>query len=153
MSEDNEYIKFDIGKVLDLKDVYCEVMQFVQQDFPECNLNSSNQIKGYFWDQFNSVIPDTKIQTFKSLMELYPETHPLYEAAEQLSVYLKAKYTLKNYINCILKHENDGIITLRKIGGNLVMPNKQPLSYNDEISQCVLSISENAQKHIPNYMQ
>jgi len=148
----DDWIKFDIEKVLELKDTYCEVMEFVQQDV-FFNLNSVNQIKNYFDQQFNIILPNTKIATFQTIMNVFNGfDSPLYLISEQIIVYLKAKYTIKNYISYILDHENDGIITLRNTNGKLTL-GRQPLSYNDEIKQCIISQSKEAAKQTPDYMK
>jgi hypothetical protein len=50
--------------------------------------------------------------------------------------YLRLKYSVKNYLDCILRHQIDGRIQLREVNHEFIMPNKQPLTGNPEILEC-----------------
>ncbi len=147
----DDWIKFDIGKVLEIKETYCEVMEFVQQDLP-INLNSVHQIKAMWMEELNVFLVDTKISTFQFIKNAHEADSPTWNLAEEMIVFLKAKYILKNYINCILEGEIDGIVTLRNTEGKLSMPNKQSLSYNQEIHQCIVAQSPEAARQTPDFM-
>jgi hypothetical protein len=149
--QEHDWIKFDVGKVLELQATYDEVMHFIQQDFPETNLNSTQQIKRLYLADHQIMLVDTKITTFQRIMEHYHQDHDLYIISEKIVAFLKAKFIMKNYIKQILSYEKDGIVTLRNTKGTLTL-GRQPLSYNDEIHQCIVAQSPEAARQTPDFM-
>jgi len=146
-----DWIKFDINKVKHLKETYDGIIDYIAGDF-EVNLNSPKQIKTMWMEELNVFLVDTKISTFQFIKNAHEADSPTWNLAEEMIVFLKAKYILKNYINCILEGEIDGIVTLRNTEGKLSMPNKQSLSYNQEIHQCIVAQSPEAARQTPDFM-
>ena len=144
-------IEFDIGRITTLKSSYESTVALCEEDFPRINLRSIPQVKSYFREIFSFDLPDTKINTIQRLWEVATHDSELQDALYSLLTYFKSKATLHNYINCILRHEVGGIVTLRLVDERLLMPNKQPISYNEEIIECIVNACDEVATMVANY--
>ena len=123
----------------DLKTRYESVIEFILSDLPQVNWNSSKEIVKYLNETLDIDVKDAKIKTVAGLLQCYDENSYEFNVISGLTYYLKLKYTLKNYIGCILRHETNGIVALRLEDGEWKMPNKQPLPIAPEINECIIA--------------
>jgi hypothetical protein len=130
-------IQFDIGKVIKLGNHYTITMTYIYFDLP-VNPKSPKKIKEYFWEKHSIVIGNTQLRTLMLLQERLSTTHDAYDVLTGIIEYNKLRYTIKNYLDCILKHHINGKINLVKVDGHLVMPNGRPLPKSPEILECII---------------
>ena len=136
--ETNAWIDFDIEKVKQLKEEYDKNVAFVLTGLSkDCRWNSPLRVKIYFKNTFDISLDNVKIAHVLSHLEKVDHDSPAFDALNGYVLYLKYTFTLKNYINNILRHEIDGRICLRLVDGVIKMPNKQPLSSSPEILKCI----------------
>jgi hypothetical protein len=144
-------IEFDITRINILKASYEFTIELCEKDFSGVNLNSIPQVKSYFREEFSLDLPDTQIMTIKHLWESCdPDSH-IANQLFSLLTFLKSRATLRNYINCILKHEIGGIVTLRLVDERLLMPNRRPTSYNEELIECIVTCCDEVSQQIESY--
>ena len=143
MSEDSEYIKFDIIKISDLEEAYECSMEFLLESLPRINYNSSSQVCNYIKENLGVDIQNMRINTLIDLQKRFNNSMEK-DFLDYLIAFLKMKYTVKNYLRCILRHHKEGVVLLRTIDGRLCLPNRQPLSYNEEIINCIIEQSSAA---------
>lgn len=136
---DAPWIRFDIPKIEELKQTYEAVIKFILKELPDVNWNSPKETVRYFSETLDIPIPNAKIKTIANLMACYDEHSYEFEVISGLTYYLKLKYSLKNHIGAILRHEVNGIVTLRLHDGEWTLPNKQPVSLSPEITACILA--------------
>lgn len=136
------YLEFDLDEVKDLRSCYLATIDTLLKDLPDVNWNSRLEVKDYFLSEHDLVLDSLKISELHSLVEFLDEDSDEYDVLSGLVEYLKLKYTVKNYLDCILRHEDNGKVYLRDVDGELRMPNKQPLSYSPDITDCLISQGE-----------
>jgi hypothetical protein len=137
-TDEKPFIDFDILKIKGLKDEYDENITFVLGELPlKVNWNSQPQVKSYFRESFGIELENVKIEHVFSHMEKLDHDSPAFDVINGFLLYLKYSYILKNYINCILRHEESGRIMLRHFQGQWVLPNRRPLSGSPEIKSCI----------------
>ena len=137
--DEKPFIDFDILKIKGIKEEYENNLAFVLGELPQSvNWNSHPQVKSYFRESFGIVLDNVKIEHVFSHMENLDHDSPAFDAINGFLLYLRYSYTLKNYINCILKHEESGRIMLRHFQGQWALPNRRPLSGSPEIKSCIL---------------
>lgn len=137
-----KYIDFDVGKIKELKERYEATKQLISEMMSPINLEKPSEIKQFFENELDIKLDNARITTIQEYMGNYDHDSMQYDAINGVVMYLKIKYSLKNYINCILKHEENGRVYLRQVNGTWMMPNKQPLSRNPEITECILHEGE-----------
>ena len=130
------YIDYDIQKVKELLQIYEAAMNGIAEQLKPLEPHRPKSIKSYCKHWFDISLKDVRIATLQSYMAEYDHDSEPYDIINGVILYLKMQYTIKNYINCILRHENDGRVALRNEGGKWVLPNKQPISGNPEIIAC-----------------
>jgi hypothetical protein len=136
--ETDAWIDFDIEKVKQLYEEYATGVDFVLSGLDlDVRWNSPLRVKIYFKNTFDISLDNVKIAHVLSHLETVDHDSPAFDALNGYVLYLKYTYTLKNYINCILRYENEGRICLRSVDGVLKMPNGRPLSSSPEILKCV----------------
>lgn len=133
------WIQFDIDKIKELKARYEESMQITLDMLPE-NIDWTKE-KDVI-DYFNNVL-DIELHTIQTAeieghLELQEENTDSWEVVYGLTAYLKLKYTVINYLNCVLKHQICGVVNLRYFNNEVVLPNRRPLTHSEEIKQCIL---------------
>jgi hypothetical protein len=133
------YIHFDMAKVETLKTVYELNLEFILEELPEINWDSAKQVKKYFSENFDIKLENVKIDHVLSHLEEHTHDSPAFDVINGFVLYLRSKFTLKNYIGCIERHAVDGKVTLRSFGGSWVLPNRRPISLNPEIEECVIA--------------
>lgn len=144
MSEELPYIDFNLLLVKDLKERYEYNLQHIRTELPrDCNWDRPTEVKVYMKNMFDIDLESVKIAHVLSFLDRFDHDSPAFDCINGYVLYLKTKYTLANYINCILKHEEDGRVYLRWWAGNWVLPNKRPLSESPEIKECMI------RTHIP----
>jgi len=144
MTEELAYIDCNILLVKDLKERYEENLKWIEEEIgADINLNSQKQLKAFLEERLDIVAESVKITVLESYRDQYDHDSEEYDLMNGLVLYFKAKYTINNYINCILKHEENGRVYLRWWAGNWVLPNKRPLSESPEIKECMI------RTHIP----
>lgn len=137
MIDEQPFIDFDILRVKALKDSYEDNVKFVLEELPDINWNSNAQVKKYFKETFEICLENVTINHILSQLEVLEHDSAAFDTINGFALYLKQKYTLKNYIDCILRHEENGRVYLRQFKGRWVLPNRQPVSLNPEITECI----------------
>jgi hypothetical protein len=150
---DEPYIGFNISEIRLLKSVYECSMDFLMDEMPDINWNSAQQIKVYFHETYRLMLENVKITTFSDLAEQFPEGSTQKDLLTRITMYLRLKFSVKNYLDCILRHEVDGLVYLRDVNGVWRLPNKQPLSYNEEISNTITCMSPEISKYFKSNLQ
>ncbi len=141
------YVDFDIDEIKELQDNYILTKEFILTTLPDINWDSRLEVYDYFIKEHNIGLQSLKISELKDILEAYNENDVYFEFAQEIDeakevlegfiTYLKTKYEIRNYTQCILRHQVDGRIFLREIDGKLLMPNKQPLVYSQNIIDCI----------------
>ena len=150
--DEHAYIEFDIPAICQLKEDYEKTIEFIKDELPDINWNSITETSDYFRYEHNINLYSLSIVNLKELLnDIQDNDSETIEYATDTDVCCfvltglielkKLQYTLRNYINNILKHNEGGYYPLRKIDGQWRMMNKQPLSYLQEIQECVISQS------------
>lgn len=135
---ENPYIDFDILKVKSLKDEYEENMGFITEALPTgINFNSPKQIRALLEERLDITTKHVRISELEVWRDFYDHDSEGFDLLNGLVLYLKCKFILSNYINCILKHEENGRVYLRFENGEWLMPNKRPLSDSPQIIACI----------------
>jgi hypothetical protein len=137
-AEVEPYIEFDIKKIMQLRETYLEQLEWVESELSDINWNSIKQVKEYFLLYFDIKLENVKIEHVLAHLESHDHDSPAFDALNGFVLYLKYKFTLKNYIYCIIKHEKEGRVYLRLFEGNWVLPNRRPPSLNPELIECVV---------------
>lgn len=135
-----KWIDFDIHKIKRLKNEYEELKQFILDELPPVNWNSILETKAYFSDTYWLDLVSTQIaylQTFE-----LDENNSFTSDLAGLIELKKVQFFIRNYIDCILRHEKNGRIHLRNIDGKWLMPNKQPLPYSSQIKDAIIGEGE-----------
>ena len=141
MTDDNqEYIKFDVSKLKALDNVYRESMRFLASHF-DFNLNSSKQLKAYIFELTDLTLLDTRINTLDMFCKDQTEGSHKQDMLEIIVAYKRISFSIKNYTTYILNHNVDGKVYLTENNGIFYMPNKQILSYNQEVIGCITRLT------------
>jgi hypothetical protein len=134
-----DYLIFDIDKVIALQKIHIELAEFILSELnSSVNWNSAKQVKEYIWKNHNIALKDLKISTLDSLYQKLDHDSMAANDINGLMQLYKVKYMLKNYINSVLKHHENGKLTFRVFNGKTVMKNKQPLFGSEELWECVI---------------
>lgn len=141
-NEVEPFIEFDMKKIEALKTTYNESIKFILDELPDLNWDSAKQVQNYFRDYFDIKLENVKIAHVLSHLESVSHDSPAFDVINGFVLYLKQKFTLKNYIDCIIRHNINGRVNLRHFGGRWVLPNRQPLSLNPEITECIIAQKE-----------
>lgn len=137
--EREAFIDFDMLKVKKLKKMYEENLQWIAEEIPAViNFNSPKQIKSLLEERLEIITETVTIAALEGYRTLYDHDSEAFDLINGLVLYLKTKYTLSNYINNILKHEENGRVYLRLEQETWVLPNKRPISTAPEIVECVI---------------
>lgn len=145
------YVDFDIDEIRELEEDYVITMDYILETMPDINWDSRLEVYDYFIKEHNIHLDSLKISELKEVLETYSDNYSdnyIYSAyakdideakdvLESFITYLKIKYEVRNYTKCILRHQKEGRVFLRNIDGNIVMPNKQPLMYSQNIIDCI----------------
>jgi hypothetical protein len=132
------WIKFDIGKIEELKANQEEFMQITLDMLPAgVNWKKEKEVIDYFNNVLDIELNTIQIQEIEGHLELQEENTDAWEIVYGLTAYLKMKYTVINYLNCILKHQICGVVNLRFSNGEILFPNKRPMSHSEEIKSCI----------------
>jgi hypothetical protein len=144
MVEDTPFIDFNIQMVKDLKERYEENLKFIESELPsDCEWNRPKEVIAWMKNNFDIQLESVKIAHVLSYLEKFDHDSVAFDVINGYVLYLKTKYTLANYINCIIKHEQSGRVYLRHEQGEWVLPNKRPTSESPEIRECIVGT------HIP----
>jgi len=144
MEDERPYIDFNILLIKELKERYEENLKFIKEMLPvDINLNSPKQIKSLLEERLEMIIDSVTIVAIEGYRDLYEHDSEEFDLCNGLVLYLKQKFTVNNYLNCILKHHENGRVYLRHEQGAWVLPNKRPISESPEIRECVTAT------HIP----
>ena len=138
-NDERPFIEYDMEKIYALKEEYELNLKFIEENLPPINWNSPKQIKALFMQALEISLENVTISHVQSFMDRYDHDSEEFDLINGAVLYLKTKFTLNNYINCIVKHNDSGRIYLRKERGAWLLPNKRPLSTSPEIKQCEAS--------------
>lgn len=134
----NDFIEFNIDDIRALKVDYEEQIICILELLPDLNWYSRLEVKNYFLEEYGLTLPDVKISTLRSFRENLDHDCDLYSDLTGLIELYTRRYTLKNYIDCILRHEDMGIVPLRAVNGELRLPNKQPIPNCPDLTECIV---------------
>ena len=137
---DEAFIDYDTKKLEDVRQSYLFCQGYIKGELPnECDWDRPTEVKKYLKKSFAIELNSVKISHVSSFLDGLDHDSPAFDCINGYVLYLKIKYTLKNYIDCIFRHQESGRVLLRWVNGNWVLPNKQPISENPEIKECVIS--------------
>lgn len=136
-----DFIKYNMDKIRKMKEDYDASADLLLSHLPAINYNSPREVINYVDNKFGVKINNARIDTIQALAERYLEDDPSREVLDEMAAYLRLKYSIRNYIDCILTHEICGKVYLRWEEGKLLMPNKRPLSSNEELNATITSMS------------
>lgn len=136
MTED-PYICFDIEKIQALRDRYMVNLEFLKGQLPQCNWNSPAAIKRYFEEKLGILLENVTIAHLETFLPMFDHDSEEFDILNGLILYLKQKFTIANYLDCILRHHQNGRVNLRHHQGAWVLPNKRPLTTSPEIQECI----------------
>lgn len=145
----NEWLKFDMDQIKLLKQDYEGAMDYIKEGLPNINFNSRKEVLNFFEKTFRINLKTLQIKELSRYIAAYKEDSVEHEMIRGIVYYFKMKYTLKNYVDCIIRHEKEGIIELRNYMGTLCFPNRQPLPYSQEVQAAILGGSEHALALLP----
>ena len=135
--ESKPYIDWDIEEVKALKAFLTENMRLIKEFLPEgVNWDSPKQVKEFVTNKLGIVMEDVKIETLKGVMEKLDHDSESFDIINGYDMYLRQKYSISNYLDCVLKHHESGRVYLRHHEGQWVLPNRRPLSGSPEIVAC-----------------
>lgn len=137
---------FDIDEINDLKTCYQQTIESILDELPDVNWNSPIETKAYFSDNYGIQLKSVQIEELQKARNLIQsEEGFIVKEQEQLEEELngvielyKLKYTIRNYLDNIIKHNKNGVIELREINGELRMPNKRMPPSSPDILACLL---------------
>ena len=131
------WIKINVDKLVREKDELIYTMKEIAEEFPFDPV-SNKQVKRYF-ENYGFDLPDLRSISLEALAYRLDQTDDNFYLLTGLIEYYKIKYLLRNYVNHILKRQEDGLYHFREESGHLLMQNKRPLPYSDVILSCVIS--------------
>lgn len=137
------WIKFDIARLRQLKEHYEQASEVIKDQLPHINLNSQKQVIDFFEKNLNIHLQTARIKEIEKHLQHFSHDQEEYYTLLGVSYFFKIKYSLKNYINYVLKNEVDGIIVLQHWWGEWTLKNKQPLPKSPEVLECVIGHSNN----------
>jgi hypothetical protein len=138
MESEKGYLDFNMLLVKELKERYEENLKWIADEIPAViNFNSPKQIKSLMEERLDMIVDSVTIQAVEGYRDLYDHDSEAFDLCNGILLYLRCKYTLSNYINCILKHEENGRVYLRQERGEWLLPNKRPLTESPEIKECI----------------
>ena len=136
---DDAYIDVDLDKLEEIKQNYLFCLEYTKGELPsDCDWDKPKKVKEYFKICFGVDLKNFKISHVSSFLDELDHDSPAFDCINGYVLYLKIKYTLKNYIDCIFRHEESGRVRLRWLYGNWMLPNKQPLPEHPEIKECII---------------
>jgi hypothetical protein len=134
---------YDMEMVQRLRRIYTENMIFIGKELYPVNLDSNKSILTFCNEELDIYPENAKIWHLETFLPRFDHDSSQFNAFYGILSYLKLKYSIKNYIDCIIRHEVKGRVTLRFIDGQVRMPNRQPMSGNPEINECERGESDN----------
>ena len=130
------FIDYDIDKVVRLREVYVTAMAFHREHSDCPNLDSPKTVLEFMNQAVGVPAENLRINHIESFLTQFDDDSLEFNEIYGIVSYLKLKYSVKNYLDCILRHQIDGRIQLREVNHEFIMPNKQPLTGNPEILEC-----------------
>ena len=142
---DEYWIEFDIDEVVELLTDYRATMITLKELLPDVNWDSRLETKDFFISEYEIYLKSLKISDIEHEMNILANSNYLNESGEQalevltlLREYLKLKYTCKNYLEMILRHNKEGRVYLIEHNGQWVMPNRQSANiYSPDIKSTI----------------
>lgn len=147
-NKESMFIEFDMDEIRDLKYCYKQTMSLLIDELPDVNWNSLVETKQYFLNEHNLCLISTKIESLKETVDNIEEEEYLEHVDECVETllglieYYKLRYTIRNYLDNIIRHEKDGKYPLRKFNNEWVMQNRQSLPYHPEIKAAMRTKGE-----------
>lgn len=133
------YIIFDMPAIYRLREVYETNLIHVKEQLPPVNWNSRDKTILFFKETFDLDLNNVRIDPLVEILNGLEHDSEVFDVLNGFVLYLKFKFTLKNYIDCIIRHNKDGRVRLRYFQGQWVLPNRQPTSMNPEITECIVA--------------
>lgn len=138
MVDEAPHIEWDMDKIHDLKQQYDENMQLIKEMLPDINWDSPKAVKNYFNKVLEIPIENGRIEHLSGFLTQYDHDSEEYDTLNGYLMYLKLKWAVMNYLDCIIRHQENGRVYLRHHQGKWVLPNKRPLSGSPEIMECIV---------------
>lgn len=134
------YIEFDMPAIYELESSIDATIDFLLAELPDINWSSRLDVKDYFLAEHRLYLESIKISELILINSTIQDEYSELKNVLTLFIeYLKLKYLKRNYIDCILRHNINGKMYLREVSGQLVYPNKRPISYSTHITDCIIS--------------
>jgi hypothetical protein len=132
-------ITFDIIAIKELRRQYKETEETILELLPNINWNSRLEVKNYFLEEYSLKLTDCRMATLMYQREWASEGSGEWDDLNGLIELYRTQAVIRNYLDCILRHQVGGVVALREIDGQWLMPNKQPISTLQEITDCIIS--------------
>jgi hypothetical protein len=134
------YITYNIEKISELKECYEINKQWIRSQLPKIDWDSRKEVKQFFEENLGIILQNVKIKNIMAYQEMFSHDTEQYDIINGFVSYLKLKYIIKNYLDCIIRHNENGKVYLRQVGnGQITFPNKQPLPKSPEIEACIIT--------------
>ena len=153
METETASITFDIPSIIALQKDYQETIEFIKDELPDVNWNSTVETIYHFSHEYNIMLHSTKIAELKVVLEqsedddYYEYAENIEEAKEVLTGLIELKKlqsSIRNHTQNIIKHaDENGYYPLRLVDGVWLQQNKRSISYDPNIQECVIEM------HIP----
>lgn len=134
---DRPYTVWDMSKVRTLREQYVDQMAFIASMLPALEWNSPKKVLDYFNNVLDLPIQSVKIEHLSGFLTQMDHDSFEFDVLNGYIMYLKLKWAIMNYLDCIVRHNINGRVNLRLHQGKWVLPNKRPLSGSPEIIECM----------------
>lgn len=134
---DRPYTVWDMNKVKSLREAFVGQMAFIKSMLPAAEWDSPKQVLDYFQNVLEITVENVKIAHLSEVLHQLDHDSFEYDVLNGYIMYLKLKWSVQNYLDCIIRHEINGRVNLRLHQGKWVLPNKRPLSGSPEIIECM----------------
>ena len=143
MTEERPFIDFNMNCILELKERYNDNVRFMEEHLKPLDTHSPKKMVNFFRDNLAISLDNVTISHLQDQAAKLDHDSQAFDYLNGLIQLLKLRYSLHNYIDCIIRHHENGRVYLRHERGEWVLPNKRPLSGSPEIKECYL------RTHIP----
>jgi len=127
---------YNLDKIQALATIYRDNLNFIVSHLPKINWNSPAKLKLFFEEFLDIKLQNATISHIETHLVFMDHDDERYEMIVGVLAYLKLYYTLKNYIDPIIK--NNGAVRLVWDSGDWLQSNHRKPSLSPEIVACEL---------------
>jgi len=132
------YTVWDMSKIHALRQAYVEQMAFIKSMLPAAEWDSPKKVLDYLNNVLEITAESVKIDHLSGFLDQLDHDSFEFDVLNGYIMYLRLKWSVMNYLDCIIRHEINGRVNLRRHQGKWVLPNKRPLSGSPEIKECMV---------------